>query len=83
MKHPLKSYTTGAYKSCQLQNELNILINIVQKYPMQQCIKRMPVPIVPRCHLEFQYTKVVICKCCIQKIVTCNCSIQKVVICNF
>ena len=46
MKHPLKSYTTGAYKSCQLQNELNILINIVQKYPMQQGITRMPVPLV-------------------------------------
>ena len=46
MKHPLKSYTTGAYKSCQLQNELNILINIVQKYPMQQGITRMPIPIV-------------------------------------
>ena len=37
----------GAYKSCQMQNELNILINIVQKYHMQQCITRIPVPIVP------------------------------------
>ena len=30
-----------------MQNELNILINIVQKYPMQQGITEMPVPIVP------------------------------------
>ena len=47
MKHPLQSYITDAYKSCQIQNELNILINIVQKYHMQQCITRIPVPIVP------------------------------------
>ena len=47
MKHPLESYITGAYKSCQMQNELNTLIEIVQKYPMQQGITRMPVPIVP------------------------------------
>ena len=47
MKHHLQSYIKRAYKSCQMQNELNILINIVQKYHMQQCITRMPVPIVP------------------------------------
>ena len=59
MKHPLKSYTTGAYKSCQLQNELNILINIVQKYPMQQGITRMLVLIVPteKGNLKYAYTQ--------------------------
>ena len=35
------------HKSCQMHDELKILINIMQKYPMQQGISRMPVPIVP------------------------------------
>ena len=55
MKHPLESYITGAYKSCQMQNELNNLINIVQKYPMQQGITRIPVPIVPTEKGNLQY----------------------------
>ena len=59
MKHPLKSYTTGAYKSCQLQNELHILINIVQNYPMQEGITRMLVLIVPteKGNLKYAYTQ--------------------------
>ena len=59
MKHPLESYITGAYKSCQMQNELNILINIVQKYPMQQGITRMLVLIVPteKRNLKYAYRK--------------------------
>ena len=57
MKNPLESYITGAYKSCQMQNELNILINKVQKYPMQKGITRMPVPIVPaeKGNLKYAY----------------------------
>ena len=45
----------GADKSCQMQNELNILINIVQKYHIQQCIIKMPVPIVPTENGNFKY----------------------------
>ena len=57
MKHPLESYITGAYKSCQMQNELNIFIKILQKYHMQQCKTRMPVPIVPteKGNLKYAY----------------------------
>ena len=59
MKYPLKTYITGAYESFQMQNELNILINIVQKYPMQQGITRMPVLIVPteKGNLKYAYTQ--------------------------
>ena len=57
MKHPLESYIRGAYKSCQMQNQLNILIKIVQKYSMQQGITRMPIPIVPteKGNLKYAY----------------------------
>ena len=57
MKHHLQSYLKGAYKSCQMQNELNILINIVQKYHMQQCITRMPAPIelTEKGNLKYEY----------------------------
>ena len=47
MKHPLQSYIKGVYKSCQMQNELNILICIGQKYHLQKCITIMPVLIAP------------------------------------
>ena len=57
MKHPLQSYITDAFKSCQMLNELNILISIVQKYHMQQCVTRIPVPIVPteKRNLKYAY----------------------------
>ena len=55
-----------------MQNKSNILIRIVQNYPMQQDITRMPVSIVPtekgKLSIAIIHTKVVNCYCWIQKL---------------